>query len=807
MRYDHVSLEKKWQERWKTEQSFVASERPSGKKTYILDMFPYPSAQGLHVGHPEGYTATDIIARKRRMEGFSVLHPMGWDAFGLPTENYAIKVQKNPKEIAAANIENFRRQIQSLGFSYDWAREVNTSDPAYYKWTQWLFLKLFERGLAYKATAPVNWCPKDQTVLANEQVVNGCCERCGTSVEQKELSQWFFRITAYADRLLAGLENLDWPERIVAMQRNWIGKSEGAEIAFSGVTESGRQFSLPVFTTRPDTLYGVVAIVLAPEHPLAAEIVAPDFKEKAEAFTVLVTARAERERTEAETKEGVPLGVHVRHPLTGALIPVWIADYVLPQYGTGAVMVVPAHDDRDWAFAKTYGFDPLFVIAPPSGTDSFALEKKEGAYTAEGIMVHSGPYDGLINRQAATDITDALVVAGVGKPAVHWHLRDWLVSRQRYWGAPIPIILCDACGEVPVPEKDLPVELPDDVDFRPTGESPLVRSKTFHAVSCPTCGNPARRESDTMDTFVDSSWYFLRYVSPHNDTQPFDTKDIAAWCPIDLYVGGAEHAVLHLLYARFITAVLSDLGLVPFSEPFTTLKNQGLILGEDGQKMSKSRGNVVSPDEVVAMHGADTLRLYEMFMGPFEDAKPWSTQGIVGVRRFLERAHGIAEQVAPGSDDALHRLTHKTLAKVSADIDGFRFNTAISAMMVLVNTFGKAAHIPQEDWELFVKMLSPFAPHLAEELWERLGYDESVAHQSWPIADSALLVEDEVKIIIQIDGKMRDALVVSADIDEETLKGLVLASKKVQTWIHGHPIEKIVVVPGRLVSIVLQKAA
>ena len=550
--------------------------------------------------------------------------------------------------------------------------------------------------------------------------------------------------------------------------------------------------------------------------------------------TVAATARAERERTEAETKEGVPLGVSVRHPLTGTMIPVWIADYVLPQYGTGAVMVVPAHDERDRKFASQYKLPILPVVTfetddkepkgrwitpdkyildggttRPMTTEELLKEIEEyGALEIEGgNLINSGEFDGLTTNEAAKEITNFLVDKRLGSHAVHWHLRDWLVSRQRYWGAPIPIVLCDDCGEVPVPEKDLPVELPDDVDFRPTGESPLARSKSFHDVACPKCGNPARRESDTMDTFVDSSWYFLRYVSPRAADKPFDEKDVAVWCPVDLYVGGAEHAVLHLLYARFITLVLHDIGLVPFSEPFATLKNQGLILGEDGQKMSKSRGNVVNPDEVVAAHGADTFRIYEMFMGPFEDAKPWSMQGIVGVRRFLERAYGLAEHVGPGVDGALHRLTHKTLAKVSADIDGFHFNTAVSSLMVLVNTFGKAERVPQEDWELFVKMLAPFAPHLAEELWQRLGYDESVCSQSWPAADATLLVEEETKIVVQVDGKMRDALVVPADIDEESLKGRVLASEKVQNWIRGRHIEKIVVVPGRLVSIVLQKAA
>ncbi len=803
MRYDHAGIERHWQDRWLAAGVFRAPERPApGRKAYVLDMFPYPSAQGLHVGHPEGYTATDILVRKRRMEGQHVLHPMGWDAFGLPTENYAIKVRKNPKEIAAANIANFRRQIRSLGFAYDWDREVDTSDPSYYTWTQWLFLKLHERGLAYKATAPVNWCPKDQTVLANEQVVDGCCERCGTPVEQKELSQWFFRITQYAERLLAGLDGIDWPDRITAMQRNWLGKSEGAEVVFRGVSEAGEEFAVPVFTTRPDTLFGVVAVVLAPEHPLVPALVPAERRAAVEAFVAETTAKADRERTEAAEKRGVALGVSVRHPLTDATIPLWVADYVLPQYGTGAVMVVPAHDERDWSFAQTYGFDPLFVIAPPAG-----IPHGEGAYTGAGIMVRSGEYDGITNAQAAAAITDALIAAGAGQRAVHWHLRDWLVSRQRYWGAPIPIILCDDCGEVPVPEKDLPVTLPDDVDFRPTGESPLARSKSFHDVSCPRCGNPARRESDTMDTFVDSSWYFLRYCSPTDAGRAFDPEAVAAWCPVDLYVGGAEHAVLHLLYARFITAVLHDAGLVPFEEPFARLMNQGLILGEDGQKMSKSRGNVVNPDEVIAAYGADTLRIYEMFMGPFEDAKPWSTSGIVGVRRFLEKVHGLSELVAVEQDAVLHRLAHKTLAKVGADIEGFRFNTAVSALMILANAFAKAGRVPQEDWELFLKMLSPFAPHLADELWSRLGYGTFLIQEPWPTTDASLLVEDEVTVVVQVNGKHRDSLVVPADIDEETLKARAIASEKVRPWIHGRPIRKVVVVPKRLVSIVVAEAA
>src|SRR3989338_7208300 len=612
-KYDHRNIKKKWQAVWEESHPDTCHDDPERRKFYALDMFPYPSADGLHVGHPLSYTATYIIARKRRMEGWNVLHPVGFDAFGLPAENYAIKKGVHPRVSTWRNIENFRRQLKMLGLSYDWSREVVTCDPAYYKWTQWLFLQLYKRGLAYKKQASVNWCESCQTVLANEQVIDGTCERCKNQVMQKNLEQCFFKVTDYADRLLDGLEKLDWPEKIKAMQKNWIGRSEGADIVFRGLAETddigargdlsgemrSKEFDVTVFTTRPDTLFGVSYLVLAPEHPLVMEIVAPEARPTVAKYVEQARRKSELERTGLqEEKTGVPLGVCVRHPLTGAEVPLWVADYVVGTYGTGAVMGVPAHDERDYAFARKYRLPIKTVIAPPSYAEA-PEGKPLGAYVEPGILVNSGEFNGLASPDAKQKIADALEAKSQGSRRVQYHLRDWLISRQRYWGAPIPIIYCERCGEVPVPEENLPVELAEDVDFRPTGESPLKRSKQFQDVACPRCQAPARRESDTMDTFVDSSWYFLRYCSPQDADRAFSAHAVNYWCPVDLYVGGAEHAVLHLMYARFFTKVLYDLGLISFDEPFQALRNQGLIMGEDGQKMSKSRGNVVNPDTVV----------------------------------------------------------------------------------------------------------------------------------------------------------------------------------------------------------------
>ena len=948
--YDHKDIEGKWQDVWETSGIFRTEEDPSKKKWYILDMFPYPSGNGLHVGHPEGYTATDIIARKRRMEGWNVLHPMGWDAFGLPAENFAIKSGVHPKDSTWKNIDNFRRQLKSLGFSYDWSREINTADPAYYRWTQWLFLFLYKKGLAYKGTAPVNWCGSCQTVLANEQVEDGLCERCKNPVVQKELSQWFFRVTEYADRLLESAEKLDWPSKIKAMQKNWIGRSEGAEISFRGLasdnqTLADKEYAIAVFTTRPDTLFGVSYVVLAPEHPLVEKIVAADRREEVLAYVAAARGKSELQRTGLEQeKTGVPLGASVVHPLTGASIPVWIADYALATYGTGAVMGVPAHDHRDFAFAKKYALPITTVIEPVTGEPQkdpehrrsivalvedptngkilsinwgtamgghlfvgggreenedaetcarrevreetgyvdlelvgtsetihhhyFAHSKNVGraidavglhfrlksdrreavaheadeqgkftvewltaneagakvsdalhtyvfrkfilgtAYTDDGILTGSSEFDGLTSTEARLKITDALAAKKAGGARVQYHLRDWLISRQRYWGAPIPIIYCDACGEVPVPEEHLPVLLPYDVDFRPTGESPLARSADFHDVKCPHCGAPARRESDTMDTFVDSSWYFLRYPTPHEGAHPFDADAVKYWCPVDLYVGGAEHAVLHLLYARFFTKVLFDHGLLPFDEPFTTLKNPGLIMGEDGQKMSKSRGNVINPDDVVAEYGADTLRMYEMFMGDFEDVKPWDTKGISGIRRFLDRmwtvthdtVHARREMTTPPD---LQRALHKTIKKVSADIESCKFNTAISAMMILLNDWTATGGGDKELAGTFVQLLSPFAPHLSEELWHLLGHENSVLLSSWPKHDEALIKDDAALVIVQVNGKLRDRVEVAAGTAEEDVKAKAFASPKIAPLLEGKTIVKIIFVQDKLLNVVV----
>jgi leucyl-tRNA synthetase len=837
-KFDHKKIEQKWQKRWEKERVFEVAEEEAlrVKKYYVLDMFPYPSAAGLHVGHPEGYTASDIIARKRRMEGYHVLHPMGWDAFGLPAENYAIKTGVHPSESTAKNIDTFRRQIKSLGFSYDWSREVNTSDPAYYRWTQWLFLLLYKHGLAYRALANVNWCPSCNTVLANEQVIDGRCERCKHEVVQKELKQWFFRITKYADRLLADLEKLDWPEKIKVMQRNWIGRSEGVEVNFKIVkTEaevldrgarmqtSAEEFDIPVFTTRADTLFGVSYIVLAPEHPLVPALTSDSEREPVAFYIRETYKKTELQRTGAasEEKTGVPLGVSAVHPLTGEKVPVWIADYVLLNYGTGAVMGVPAHDERDFAFAKKHGLSIRHVVAPPHEVsearheEAHHRERQEtsnkrqgdiGAYTNDGVLVNSGEFTGLTSADARQKIADALASAERGRRQTNYHLRDWLVSRQRYWGAPIPIIYCETCGEVPVPEKDLPVKLPDDVDFRPTGESPLVRSQRFHKVKCPSCGKQACRESDTMDTFVDSSWYFLRYCDPKNKKEFAAKETFEYWCPVDLYVGGAEHAVMHLLYARFFTKALFDHGITAFEEPFLRLRNQGLVMGEDGQKMSKSRGNVVNPDEVVGEHGADAMRLYEMFMGDFAEAKPWSVQGILGMRRFLERAHGFVGSGQAGSEERdITARTHKTIKKVSEDIEAFKFNTAISALMIFLNelTVARMTEATRRfAEEIFVKLLSPFAPHIAEELWERLGHQGLVSREAWPIFDSDLARDQVVAFVVQVNGKLRETMRLSADASEEEVKAHALASPNVQKWLEGKEIKQVVFVKGRLINFV-----
>ncbi|MBI4599632.1 leucine--tRNA ligase [Candidatus Uhrbacteria bacterium] len=805
--YDHRKIEKKWQARWEKERTFQAPSDTKREKRYVLDMFPYPSSNGLHVGHPEGYTATDIYSRFLRMKGYAVLHPMGWDAFGLPAENFAIKKGVHPAETTKKNIATFKKQIRSLGLSYDWSKEIDTSAPDYYRWTQWLFLELYKRDLAYKRKAPVNWCSGCQTVLANEQVVEGECERCHTGVIQKDLEQWFLKVTAYADRLLADLASIDWPDSIKRAQEHWIGKSEGAIIDFR---LNNSPLKISVFTTRPDTLYGVSYLVLAPEHELIKNLKTPigNIREVKE-YIASTRKKTDMERQRvAQKKSGVPLkGITAIHPATKEEVPVWIADYCLASYGTGAVMGVPAHDDRDLAFAKQFKL-PIKIVVMPEKADS-VIKRSHKAYTGPGILVSSGEWSGMSSEEAKKKI----VAAVKGQQTIQYKLRDWLISRQRYWGAPIPIIYCEACGEQAVPESDLPVLLPTDVDFKPTGESPLARSKSFHTVLCPACGKKARRESDTLDTFMCSSWYYLRYPNPHSGDVPFEQESLRYWLPVDMYVGGAEHAVLHLLYARFITKALEDAEFVPFSEPFTRLRNQGLILGEDGEKMSKSRGNVVNPDDIVDAYGADTLRLYEMFMGPFEDAKPWNTNNIMGVRRFLERVwrlytEHLKKPAAHPPADACIRVIHKTIKKVTEDIPSFRFNTALAALMVCVNTMTdhvlqKNEAVPTYLQESFILLLAPFAPHIAEELWEYMGHPATLTYEPWPSYDTALLTEDTCTITIQINGTRRDSMTVPVPTEEEDIRAQAIERENVKKWIAGKTIKKTIYVEKRLINFVI----
>ncbi len=739
--YNHKEIEPKVQAEWEDRKSFQAQNSSKKPKYYALDMFPYPSGAGLHVGHPEGYTATDIIARYKRMNGYEVLHPMGWDSFGLPAENYAIKVGTAPGITTADNIKNFRRQIKSLGFSYDWDREITTSSPEYYKWTQWIFIKLYEKGLAYKKKAHVNWCESCQTVLANEQVVNGKCDRSGDEVVQKELEQWFFKITEYAEELLEGLDELDWPESIKHMQRNWIGKSEGAEIDFSIKDEESK---IKVFTTRPDTIYGATYMVLAPEHELVEELKdkIENYKE-AEKYIKSSGKKTDLERTDLnKDKSGIELkGIKAINPASGEEISIYIADYVLSSYGTGAIMAVPAHDERDHEFAKKYNIPIQCVIDPPEGFidvdgDSLPDEKEKiqekikkirlgnDFYSDEGIMINSGEFDGMNSDEAKEKIVKKVG----GEMKTQYKLRDWLVSRQRYWGAPIPIVYDKSDKPSPVKLEHLPLELPEDVEYQPKGTSPLGSSKEYVNKAEKLYGKGAHFEIDTMDTFVCSSWYYLRYCDPHNDKEIFSKDKVSHWLPADLYIGGAEHAVLHLLYVRFFAKVFRDLGLIDFSEPFTKLSNQGMILAEDGRKMSKSLGNVVNPDDVVEEYGADTLRLYEMFMGPLEDTKPWSTKNIIGVRRFLEKtwlvtAEWLENDKPSVESPELIALLHKTIKKVTTDIDALKFNTAISTLMVFVNLLAKEKFFSKDTIDIFLKLLSPFAPHITEELWKLVGND------------------------------------------------------------------------------------
>ncbi|OGO39153.1 MAG: leucine--tRNA ligase [Chloroflexi bacterium RBG_16_57_8] len=810
-KYTPQEIERKWQAKWAEDKLYEVRDDDPRPKWYALTMFPYTSGD-LHVGHWYAMAPSDVHARFKRMQGYNVLHPMGFDAFGLPAENAAIKRGIHPRTWTMQNIENMRRQLKSLGAIYDWDREVITCDPDYYRWTQWFFVKLFEHDLAYRGKAQVNWCPKCQVVLANEQVVGGLCWRCDTEVVRRDLEQWLFRITRYADELMQH-EDIDWPERIKTMQRNWVGKSYGTEISFGldhpGVAEK----EIRIFTTRPDTTYGVTFFVLAPEHPLAAMLTAPERRAEVQAYVDRSRRLTDIERLSTEKeKDGVFTGAYVTNRLNGEKVPVWIADYVLATYGTGAVMAVPAHDERDFAFAKSYGIPIRVVIAPPD----WKGEELDQAYIEPGTMVNSGQFNGTSSEKGMAAVTRFLEEKGWGKGTVSYRMRDWIISRQRYWGAPIPMVHCPKCGIVAVPEKDLPVLLPDEADFSHVGESPLKYDEKWVNTTCPKCGGAARRETDTIDGFMCSCWYFLRYCSPHYDKAAFDPQAVKHWMPVDIYTGGAEHAVMHLLYTRFFTMAIRDMGLVDFGEPFGKLFNQGTIIA-DNQKMSKSRGNVVNPDEYVNDLGADTVRAYMMFIGPWDQGGDWSDTGISGISRWFNRVWSLAlEEYKPGAMDedserALRRLTHQTIRRVTNDIDRMRFNTMLAALMEFSNELSRiseAAQVSQAAWKeaisTLILLLAPSAPHLAEELWARTGHEYSIHNQRGPKWDETLAKEEEITLVVQVNGKVRDRLTVPASVTEADAKAGALASEKVKAHLEGKQIANVVYVAGRLVNVVVR---
>ena len=850
MPYDHRTAEPKWQERWKSADLHRTNVDPQKPKFYALDMFPYPSGSGLHVGHCEGYTATDIITRYKRMRGFNVLHPMGWDAFGLPAENFAIKTGVHPRLTTEKAIANFRRQIDLVGFAYDWSREVNTTDPAYFKWTQWIFLQLFKMGLAYEGTVPINWCPSCKTGLANEEVSQGRCERCGTQVERKDMRQWLLRITKYADRLLEDLAEVDWPESTLAMQRNWIGRSEGAEVVFKVVDAAKNPTAdeIRVFTTRPDTLFGATYMVLSPEHPLVARITTPEQAGAVEAYQAAARLKSDLERTDlAKDKTGAFTGAYAQNPVNGENIPVWIADYVLISYGTGAIMAVPAHDERDFAFATRFGLPIRQVVRPTSGQ----APDPGAAFSGEGVNVNSGILDGLETPAAKRAIVQDLEKKGAGQGAVSYRLRDWVFSRQRYWGEPIPIVFCATCGAVPVPEEELPVTLPEVERYAPsgTGESPLATIAAWVETTCPTCKGPGKRETNTMPQWAGSCWYYLRYLDAKKPDAAWSKETEKQWMPVDLYVGGAEHAVLHLLYARFWHKVLYDLGHVSTKEPFKKLRHPGTVLahtykdgleryhefsevefrGEEAhlratgekvtvsvEKMAKSMLNGVNPDDVVAEYGADVLRLYEMFMGDFELPKPWDPRAIEGCSRFLRRVWrlvehatdpsepgGVARALDPAADADKHlRLRHKTIKKVTQDLERMQFNTAIAAMMEYVNalTTGGPA---REDLHTLVRLVGPYAPHLADEAWAKLGGSGFLIEQEWPSFDEALTQDTVITLAVQVNGKLRGNLDIERDLPEDEIRERALALPNVAKHVAGKTVRKIILVPGKIVNVVV----
>ena len=839
MPYDPKTAEPKWQARWEAENAFATDTDASKPGIYILDMFPYPSGAGLHVGHCEGYTATDVLARYHRAKGFRVLHPMGWDAFGLPAELYAVRTGVHPAKTTATAIANFKRQIRSLGFSYDWSREIDTTDPKYVRWTQWIFLVLFERGLAFEDVVPINWCPYDKTGLANEEVKQGRCERCGTPVEKRNLRQWMLRITQYADRLLADLDSLDWPEGTIAMQREWIGRSEGADLTFEVAEGSpGAGEPIVVFTTRPDTLYGATYVVLAPEHPLVEKVTTEAQRAAVREYVETSKNKSERERLEqGKKKSGVATGACAVNPVNGARVPIWIADYVLWGYGTGAIMAVPAHDERDFEFAKAFALPIVQVIAPKDGSPV----PDDRAYVDDGddvVMVNSGPHTGLTAPAGKQAVVEALAGKGLGAPKVGYKLRDWIFARQRYWGEPIPIVHCEKCGVVPVPEKDLPVTLPEVERFQPseTGESPLATIESWIRTTCPKCGGPARRETNTMPQWAGSCWYFLRFLDPQNDKAAWNREIEKQWMPVDVYIGGAEHAVLHLLYARFWQKVLYDAGYVSTAEPFKKLRHQGMVLayayrdssdrwhgydeielrGSEAfskktgeklvvsvEKMSKSRLNVINPDDVVAEHGADVLRLYEMFMGDFEQPKPWDTRAIIGLVRFVANVWRVVESPKPVEGDPHLRLRHKTIRAVGERIEALKFNTAIAAMMEYVSEL-LAKGATRDDQETLVRLVAPFAPHLAEEGWQQLGHAMLLAKERWPEHDVALTIDAVVTIPIQVSGKTRGTVEVPRGADEAAVRAAAEQLTTVTRALEGKTIMKTIFVPDRMLNLVVR---
>ena len=800
--YNFKEIEKKWQDRWDEAHAFEAENGSDKEKFFGLIEFPYPSGQGLHVGHPRSYTAMDIIARKRRMQGYNVLYPIGWDAFGLPAENYAIKNNVHPAVITAKNIANFKRQLKMLGFSFDWSREVNTTDPNYYKWTQWIFLQLFKKGLAYKQEMPINWCTSCQVGLANEEVVNGVCERCGGEVIQKRQSQWMLKITEYAQRLIDDLDDIDFLDKIKTQQRNWIGRSEGAEVKFTLTTGD----EMIVYTTRCDTLFGATYTVISPEHPLIEKLADKLTNyDEVKAYQAAAAKKSEFERTElAKEKTGVKLeGVNAINPVTGKEIPVFVSDYVLVTYGTGAIMAVPAHDSRDWEFAKKFDLPIVEVV-------SGGKDVNEEAYTdvSKGTMVNSGFLTGMTVKEAIPAMIDYLEKENLGTRKVNYKLRDWVFSRQRYWGEPIPIIHCPKCGQVPVPEDELPLVLPDMEEFKPgeNGESPLANATDWINTTCPVCGAPSKRETDTMPQWAGSSWYFLRYTDAHNDDALASKEALDYWTPVDWYNGGMEHTTLHLLYSRFWHKFLYDIGVVPTKEPYQKRTSHGMILGENGEKMSKSRGNVVNPDDVVNEVGADTFRTYEMFLGAFDQSTPWSQQGLKGCYKFIEKVWNLQNIMTDeeGYSAELEKSMHKTIKKVGEDFERMKFNTAIATMMSFLNEVTKKGSITKGEYKTFITLLNPVAPHMTEELWEILGGEGLLSLTAWPKYDEEKTVDDEIEIVVQINGKIRDKMSVAADLDRAGLESVAMESSRIKELTEGKSIVKVIAVPGKLVNIVVK---